>query len=78
MPLLEIKPGVICYWKDAIRQDLHLVPFADHEDEAAVLPGVKTTTGVELVFDLQVIGDKPSSFTKYLAGHKHVYHNLPG
>ncbi len=77
-PLPHIKPGAICYWKDAIRQDLRLAPFADHEDEAAVLLGVKTTTGVELIFDLQVIGDKLSSFTKYLAGHEHVYHKLLG
>ncbi len=70
----HIKPGAICYWKDSVRQDLRLAPFADHEDEAAVLLGVKTATGVEIVFDLRVIGDKPTSFTKYLAGNDHIYH----
>ncbi len=76
-PLPEIKPGAICYWKEGLRQDLRLAPFADQEDEAAVLLGVKTTTGVELVFDLRVISEKPSSFSKYLAGNEHVYHKLP-
>ncbi len=61
-PLPDIRPGAICYWKESLRQDLRLAPFADHEDEAAVLLRVKTTTGVELVFDLRVIGDKPASF----------------
>ncbi len=73
----HIKPGAICYWKDSVRQDLCLAPFADHEDEAAVLLRVKTATGVELTFDLWVIGDKPTSFTKYLDGAEHIYHKLP-
>ncbi len=51
-PLPAIKPGAICYWKESLWKDLHLAPFADHEDEAAVLLGVKMTTRVELVFDL--------------------------
>ncbi len=50
-PLPHIKPGAICYWKDMIRQDLRLAPFADQEDELPVLLGVKMASGVELVFD---------------------------
>ncbi len=41
---------------------------------------VKTATGVELVFNLRAIGDKPLSFTQYLDstdGGGHIYHKLP-
>ncbi len=60
--------GAVCYWKDNVRLELHLAPFTDHEDEFAVIICVKTNTGVEICFDLQVICDKPSSFTWYLEG----------
>ncbi len=59
---------------------MHLAPFADHEDEHAVIVAVKTATRVELVFDLWAICDKPLSFTKYLDGTDgggHIYHKLP-
>ncbi len=51
-----------------MRLDLRLAPFTDQEDKFAVIVTVKTATGVELVFDLRAISDKPFSFTQYLDG----------
>ncbi len=65
-PAPHIKPGAYCYWKDEVKLELHLSPFADQEDEFAVIIAIKTNTGVEICFDLRVICKKPSSFTKYV------------
>ncbi len=79
-PVLHVKPGAICYWKDRVRLELRSVPFADQEDEFTVIVRVKTATRVELVFDLRAISDKPLSFTQYLDGTDsggHIFHKLP-
>ncbi len=79
-PSPHTKPGAYCYWKDAVREELCLSPFADQEDEFAVVASIKANMGVEICFDLRVICDKPSSFTRYVKGTDggvHIYHKLP-